>query len=128
MAAASPPATATRVMNSGVFRWGMTSILLGRSFRPCPTELARGGADLVAPLLVRRLEVLLLAVLAEQPGRLDAAIEAAVQLLKRLALAGMDGHAFQLSFQQMAADIVPEDGHLSTVSRTIVLAIASRTG
>jgi len=31
-------------------------------------------------------------------------------------------------FQQMAADIVPEDGHLSTVSRTIVLAIASRTG
>jgi hypothetical protein len=65
---------------------------LRRPFRPCPTEFAGSGADLIPALFVRRDEALLAAILTEEAGRLDAALEAAVQLLERFALACLDVH------------------------------------
>src|SRR5215217_4233645 len=67
-------------------------MLLRRPLRPRSAQLARGGADLVPPLLMGRLETLLAAILAEDPGRFHASLEAAVQLLKRFALAGVHVH------------------------------------
>jgi hypothetical protein len=91
-------------MNSGVLRGGMG---LRGPFRPGATELAGGCSDLVAALFMRRDKALLAAVLAEEAGRLDAALEAAVQFFERFARACLDVHANPAP-EQHVFDIVPE--------------------
>src|SRR5215213_2426267 len=70
----------------------MVSTVVATALRQGPPLLARGRTDLVPALFMRRDEPLLAAVLAEEAGRLDATLEAAVQLLERLALASSHEH------------------------------------
>src|SRR5215213_7585269 len=70
----------------------MVSTVVATALRQGPPLLARGRTDLVPALFVRRDEPLLAAILAQEAGRLDAALEAAVQLLEGLALAGTHEH------------------------------------
>jgi hypothetical protein len=58
-------------------------------------------------IFVGRLEPLLAAVLTEDTGRFDAALEATVQLLERLTLAGVHKHAGSLAARAKLAAALP---------------------
>ena len=71
MAALNPIATATRVMNSGLFFGGMAWLLRGLLYRVRPTKFS-GGVD--------------------ETGRLVAALEATRQLFEGFTLVYLDEH------------------------------------
>src|SRR5688572_9524689 len=90
-ATGAPPAQPLR--RAPARRAAPASTIAATALRKGTPLLARGIADLVAPLLVGRLESLLPTILAEDAGRFHAALEAAVQLLERLTLPGLHEHA-----------------------------------
>jgi len=73
------------------------SVVRSASLRPRAPPLPLGRANLVAPLLMGRLETLLAAKITEDAGRFDATLEAPEQLLECLALAGDYVHACSFS-------------------------------